>query len=41
MKKCIFTLCLIMVSGFLSAQSVDRKITLQKGNPLPYISPSL
>ena len=31
MKKCIFTLCLIMVSGFLSAQSVDRKITLQKG----------
>ena len=31
MKKCIFTLCLIIVSGFLSAQSVDRKIPLKKG----------
>ncbi len=31
MKKCIFTLCLIMVSGFLSAQSVDRKIIVKMG----------
>lgn len=30
-EEMYFTLCLIIVSGFLSAQSVDRKIPLKKG----------